>query len=98
MIKIEDISHVAFSAPDLDLMARFHADFGLLGARGTASASITRAASAPAPYLHITEQGEPGFVALGLRAASVADVESLARAEGVEVKPSDRAARRRLSR
>ena len=38
----------------------------------------------PAPYVHVTEPGEPGFVALGLRAASVADVVALGRAEGVE--------------
>jgi len=81
MIKIEDVSHVAFRAPDLDQMARFLADFGLVAARD--GERLYARGLGPAPYLHITEQGEPGFVALGLRAASVEDVEALGRAEGV---------------
>jgi catechol 2,3-dioxygenase-like lactoylglutathione lyase family enzyme len=88
MIKVEDVAHVAFRAPDLDEMARFLGDFGLpswregdrLYARGLGDA----------PYVHMTELGEPGFAAMGLRASSVADVEALARAEGAEVLELDR--------
>jgi catechol 2,3-dioxygenase-like lactoylglutathione lyase family enzyme len=85
LIKVEDIAFVRFRAPDLAEMARFLEDFGLtpeladgvLYARGTG----------PSPFLHVTEQGEAGFAGVGLRAASVADLDVLAKAEGVEVSP-----------
>lgn len=88
MIKVEDVAHVTFRAPDLERMQRFLEDFGLrpwrdgdrLYARGLG----------PAPYVHMTELGEPGFVALGLRAASVEDLQVLAAQEGVEPQTSDR--------
>jgi catechol 2,3-dioxygenase-like lactoylglutathione lyase family enzyme len=88
MIKVEDVAHVAFRAPDLDETARFLADFGMttwrdgerLYARGLGGA----------PFVHVTEPGEPAFLGLGLRAASVADVEALGRAEGIEPRPVDR--------
>lgn len=62
---IDDISHVRFQVPDLELAADFLADFGLtcfiendtLFARGTGTA----------PYVYMASQGEPRFVALGLR-------------------------------
>jgi len=88
MLKIEDISHVAFRAPDLDRMAGFLADFGLVTQRD--GERLYARGLGPAPYVHITEPGEPGFAALGLRAASVAEVEALAAAEGVEVRALDR--------
>ncbi len=89
MIKVEDVAHVTFRAPDLERMQRFLEDFGLrpwrdgdrLYARGLG----------PAPYVHMTELGEPGFVALGLRAASIEDLQALAAQEGVEPEASDRA-------
>ena len=87
VIKIEDIAHVRFAAPDLGAMRAFLSDFGLdcfdhagrLYARG----SDGRA------FLHATEPGEPGFKAIGLRAASLADLEKLAAAEGVEVEDAN---------
>jgi catechol 2,3-dioxygenase-like lactoylglutathione lyase family enzyme len=80
MIRIEDVSHVAFRAPDLDQMARFLADFGLSTWRE--DGRLYGRGAGDAPFLHVTELGEPGFVAMGLRAASMDDLESLARAEG----------------
>jgi catechol 2,3-dioxygenase-like lactoylglutathione lyase family enzyme len=85
LIKVEDIAFVRFRAPDLSEMAGFLEDFGLvpelvdgvLYARGAGAA----------PFLHVTEQGEAGFAGVGLRAASVADLEVLAQAEGVEASP-----------
>ncbi len=88
MIKIEDISHVAFSAPDLDEMAGFLHDFGMPATR--IDGRLYGRGTGTAPYLHITELGEPRFVGLGLRAASVADVETLASAEHAQVKAVDR--------
>src|SRR5271165_2331511 len=88
MIKVEDASHVSLRAPDLDKMQRFLTDFGLstwregnyLYGRGLGRA----------PYVHITEQGEPGFVAMGLRARSLADLQELSRSEGVEIRALER--------
>jgi catechol 2,3-dioxygenase-like lactoylglutathione lyase family enzyme len=82
-IKVEDIAYVRFRAPDLARMEAFLVDFGLqpfsdggrLYARGASSA----------PFLHVTEPGEAGFAGLGLRAASIADLEALSAAEGVPV-------------
>jgi catechol 2,3-dioxygenase-like lactoylglutathione lyase family enzyme len=88
MIKIEDVSHVSFRAPDLDGMARFLSDFGMRSER--VDGRLYARGTGPAPYLHVTEEGEPGFAALGLRAASVEDVKALGRQENVEPRTLDR--------
>lgn len=83
VIKIEDVAHVRFAAPDLTLMRAFLDDFGLscfeqdgrLYGKGTDGR----------PFVHATQIGEPGFVALGLRANSIDDLDRLAAAEGVRV-------------
>ncbi len=81
-IRIADIAYVRFSAPDLDRMRGFLEDFGLI-AIDEAPAHIFARGHGTAPFLHATEQGAPGFVALGLRAASLTDLEMLAAAENV---------------
>ncbi len=83
-IKIEDIAHVRFSAPDLDAMRAFLIEFGLTPFDGGDGALYARGAGAQ-PFVHATTRGEPGFVALGLKAESLADLERLAAAEGVTV-------------
>lgn len=85
-VRIEDISHVRFTAPDLAEMERFLVSFGLTPFRDGQGALYGRG-SGGAPFIHMTEEGPAGFVALGLRAASLADLEALARAEGVPVEP-----------
>lgn len=84
-IRIEDVSHVRFSAPDLAAMSEFLRDFGLscfedggrLYARG----------SDGAPFAHVTELGEPSFQALGLRAANEDDLQQLAQHTGASIEP-----------
>lgn len=88
MIRIEDISHVRFAAPDLQQMRAFLETFGLTVAEAGKDRLHMRAAG-PAPFAHVTELGEAGFLALGLRAASVADLEALAASEGVSVEDLD---------
>lgn len=87
-IRIEDIAHVRFSAPDLETMKAFLLDFGLeplvhsdgqLYARGTGAQ----------PFVHATSMGEPGFRGVGFRAESLADLEKLAAADGAAVEPLD---------
>ena len=83
LIKVEDIAHVRFAAPDLGAMRAFLTDFGLEcfddGGRLFGRGADGR------PFVHATELGAPAFKALGLRAASVADLEMLAASEGVTV-------------
>lgn len=86
IIRIEDIAHVRFAAPDLSAMRAFLDDFGLdtfeAGGRLYGRGSDGR------PFVHVTEQGAAQFLAVGFRAASLADLEILAAAEGLVVEPS----------
>lgn len=86
-IRIRDMGYVAFSAPDLDRMRAFLKDFGLRPSDTDEDSSdvLHMRGMGSTPFLHRTVIGEPGFHALGLRAESVADLETLAKAEGVEV-------------
>lgn len=86
-IKIEDVAHVRFRAPDLAAMKAFVEDFGLAVVEETAERLVARG-SGPAPVAHVTELGEPGFAAIAFRAESVADLERLAAAEGAAVEDS----------
>jgi catechol 2,3-dioxygenase-like lactoylglutathione lyase family enzyme len=85
VIKIEDIAHVRFAAPDLSVMRSFLEDFGLTcfeqGGKLYGQGSDGR------PFVHVTEPGEAKFLAVGLRAASIADLEALAANEGVAIEP-----------
>ncbi|NDC57315.1 MAG: glyoxalase [Alphaproteobacteria bacterium] len=86
-IKVEDIAHVRFSAPDLRVMRAFLEDFGLRcfedGGRLYGAASDGR------PFVHVTEAGPAKFLAVGFRAKSVADLERLAALENVPVTDLD---------
>ena len=83
VIKIVDIAHVRFAAPDLAEMQRFLEEFGL--ACTTAEGRLYGRGLDGRPFVHSTETGEPAFVALGLRAASVEDLDRLAAHDGVAV-------------
>ena len=87
VIRIEDIAHVRFAAPDLGAMRAFLEDFGLGtfedGGRLYGKGSDGR------PFVHVTEPGEAKFLALGLRAETVTDLERLAAHEGVPVEDLD---------
>lgn len=81
IIKVEDIAHVRFAAPNLLVMRSFLEDFGLSvfeqGGRLYGAGSDGR------PFIHVTEPGEAKFLAVGLRADTVADLERLAAHENV---------------
>lgn len=87
VIKVEDIAHVRFAAPDLSSMRSFLEDFGLAcfdeGGRLYGKASDGR------PFVHVTEPGEARFLAVGLRAAGIDDLERLAAHEGLAPEPLD---------
>jgi catechol 2,3-dioxygenase-like lactoylglutathione lyase family enzyme len=84
IIKIADVSHVRFTAPDLGEMQVFLEQFGMTPVSSTDGVLYVRGAGT-APFLHATAKGEPGFAALGLRADSVEDLDRLAEAEGAAV-------------
>ncbi|MBV9542610.1 MAG: glyoxalase, partial [Alphaproteobacteria bacterium] len=88
IIKVEDIAHVRFNAPDLAVMKTFLAEFGLQTVTSNAGVLYARGAG-PQPFVHATTLGEPGFRALGFKAESVADLETLAAHEGVPVERND---------
>lgn len=88
VIKVEDIAHVRFRAPDLDRMAQYLADFGLLPAEVGADRLYVRGRGS-APFVHVTERGEPAFLAVGFRAQSLADLDALAAATGAPVEDHD---------
>lgn len=83
VIRIEDIAHVRYAAPDLGAMRSFLDDFGLTcfehGGRLYAKASDGR------PFVHVTEPGPARFLALGLRAETLSDLGRLAAHEGARV-------------
>jgi catechol 2,3-dioxygenase-like lactoylglutathione lyase family enzyme len=87
IVKVEDIAFVRFRAPDLTEMRAFLEEFGLscfeeggrLYGRGTDGA----------PFVHVTEPGEPGFAGLGFRAGSRGELEALAAHDGVKVEAAD---------
>jgi catechol 2,3-dioxygenase-like lactoylglutathione lyase family enzyme len=87
-IKIEDIAFVRFRVPDLAEMRAFLVDFGLAPTEESERRIVSRGLG-EAPVLHIAELGEPRFIGIGLKAASLEDLGRLAEAEGVAMAPFD---------
>ncbi len=87
-IKVEDIAHVRFSAPDLGAMRTFLEEFGLRIVMADKDALYARGLG-PHPFVHATHPGPPGLRAIGFRAESIADLERLAAAESAPVEPLD---------
>ena len=88
ILKIEDIAHVRFRAPDLAEMRGFLEDFGLTVVEQTPTRLVARGGGS-SPALHVTEFGEPGFMGVAFRAESLVDVERLAQAEGARIEALD---------
>ena len=88
ILRIEDVAFVRFAAPDLAAMRAFLEDFGMPVVEETATRLVARGAG-PSPVAHVTDRGDPGFIGVAFRAESLADLERLATAEGVDVEPLD---------
>lgn len=88
MIKIEDIAHVRFRAPDLAAMRAFLEDFGLSVVEATEDRLVMRGAG-PTSAIHVTDRGEAGFAGVAFRAENLADLQRLAASEGAAVEDSD---------
>jgi catechol 2,3-dioxygenase-like lactoylglutathione lyase family enzyme len=87
-IKVKDIAYVRFSAPDLDAMEAFLSEFGMARSERTDTALYMRGLDND-PFLHVTHLGEPRFLAAGFEAASIQDLEALAREEEASVELLD---------
>lgn len=89
MIAVRDIAYVRYQAPDLDLMERFLADFGLLRFAREQETLYMRGYASPT-YAHITEKGESSRGSgLGLLARSRADLDKLAAEFGTRVRANE---------
>ena len=89
LIKVEDVVYVRFRVPDLGRMRTFLQDFGLAEVdEGGDAERLYMRGRGPAPFVHVTERGEPAFAALGFKATSVEDLRALAAHEGVGVEAS----------
>jgi catechol 2,3-dioxygenase-like lactoylglutathione lyase family enzyme len=83
-IKIQDVAYVRFNAPDLDEMEAFLVDFGMIRAVRTSDTLYMRGLDEDS-FLHVTHRGEPGFLAAGFEAASMEDLETVAREENASL-------------
>lgn len=86
--RVLDIELVRFAAPDLSRMEAFLRDFGMSAADGAEDRVLRMRGAGTAPFVHETIEGEAGFKGFALRVGSVAELEALAQAEGVEVETS----------
>ncbi len=81
MIKVQDIVYCAFGAPDLDRMAEFLTDFGMVENGRTGQTLYMRGAGAY-PYINVIEMGPAGFRSVGMLAGSEADLHAAAKLPG----------------
>jgi hypothetical protein len=80
-IKVTDLAWGRLSAPDLDVMELFLADFGMVRAARTSRALYMRGTD-PAHHIQVTVRGEPRFVGLAWYARNEDDLHRLAKLPG----------------
>jgi catechol 2,3-dioxygenase-like lactoylglutathione lyase family enzyme len=78
--KAIDVAYVRFRAPDLDLAHRFLLDFGMVDATPSQPAGkpLYMRGAGRGPFVHVTEQGEPGFAGFGIWVRDREDLDRLA--------------------
>ncbi|MET0484267.1 MAG: VOC family protein [Candidatus Rokuibacteriota bacterium] len=81
VIKVRDLAYGRLRAPDLDVMEEFLTNFGMIRSARTDNALYMRGTD-PRHHIHITEKGDPKFVAFGYSAASEDDLARVAKAPG----------------
>jgi len=86
VISVADITSVRYSAPDLNLMEAFLADFGLSRVERNENELYVRGCGTDA-FVHVTERGDPRGIGFALRASSLDDLKTLARHCDVPVTP-----------
>ena len=88
IIRVRDAVFPRFQAPDLDVMERFLASFGMQRSARTERALYMRGTDA-AHHVHVPERGEPAFLGLAFEAAARRDLDTLAGAAGAAVEGLD---------
>ena len=81
LIKVTDLAYGRLRSPDLDAQEEFLTQFGMTRMARTKNALYMRGTD-PTHHLHVTEQGDPGFVGLAYYAASEDDLKRVATAPG----------------
>ncbi|MBV9858698.1 MAG: VOC family protein [Alphaproteobacteria bacterium] len=81
IIKAVDLAYGRLRAPDLDKEEEFLTHFGMVRADRTRTALYMRGTDPP-HHIHVTELGEPKYVGIAFHAASMEDLEKLARTDG----------------
>ncbi len=84
-IKVCDVAHVSFAAPDLTLMRGFLEDFGMSCTAGDEEGILYMRGAGEEPFIHSTRLGASAFLGVTLEAASLADLERLASATGATI-------------
>jgi catechol 2,3-dioxygenase-like lactoylglutathione lyase family enzyme len=88
MIAIEDVAYVRVTARDLAGQEKFLLDFEMHTVEWQNQSLYMRGAG-PQPVVHITELAREGFVpGLGLIAASLEDLKSVAQTTGAKIEPN----------
>jgi catechol 2,3-dioxygenase-like lactoylglutathione lyase family enzyme len=88
IIRVCDVAFPRFQAPDLDRMEVFLTDFGMCRSARTERALYMRGTDVQ-HHVHVTHLGEPAFLGLAFRAASRAELDTLAAAVGGAVETLD---------
>ena len=89
VIKVADVAYVRFARRDLGRAERYFLDFGLRLSVRTDNAIYLRGVLPQHHYVIVERAERDAFAALGLRAASPADLRALAAAHATQVQPAD---------
>ena len=81
VIKVTDMAYGKLRSPDLDAQEEFLTHFGMVKVDRTKNALYMRGTD-PAHHIHVTEQGEPGFIGIAYYAASEEDLHRVAQVPG----------------
>ncbi|KQM99350.1 glyoxalase [Sphingobium sp. Leaf26] len=87
LARARDVAFVRFRVPDLEVMRSFLEDFGMVVAGQDENALFMRG-HGTAPFLHVSERGEAGFIGFGIWIDDEGEFEQLARSEGLSPEQS----------
>ena len=79
IVKAKDVAYIRFSAPDLDAMEAFVADFGLVVVYRDNDVLISRGLE-PMPFLHVVHRGPAKFIGFAFEVDTEGDLAALAAA------------------
>ncbi len=80
-LKVTDLAFIRLRSPDLDVAEQFLTDFGMVRAKRTPTTLYMRGTD-EAPYLHVTELGEPKVVGFAFYVDSVDQLQAFATQHG----------------